>query len=258
MVSREAHNIVVQSETFQRGTDSIAASERLPRFEPDAAISALVARYADAARDRGNRVVGQMAGAVSRAPSPAGETVAGNFIVDAQLAATRGADAGNAEIAFMNPGGVRADIVPAADGSVTFGALFAAQPFGNNLVVKTLTGRQIRTLLEQQFEGDYHRVLAVSQGFAFSYDLSRAVGQRIVAVTLNGQPLDDNRAYRVAMNNFLSSGGDRFTIFAQGTDPVGGVQDLEALESYLAANPGIAPPALGRVTNLTPQTAAPR
>ena len=120
---------------------------------------------------------------------------------------------------------MRTDLVPGADGSVTFGQIFAMQPFGNNLVVKTLTGAQLKALLEQQFaSGTQHRRAAqhaaAEPGLRFAYDLSRPAGQRIVAMTLDGKPIDPAATYRVAVNNFLASGGDNFTVLAEGTDPV--------------------------------------
>ena len=97
------------------------------------------------------RAVGRLAGPALKEANDQGESVLGNLIADAQLAATTGAANGGAQIALMNPGGVRADLVPAADGGISFGQLFAAQPFANMMVVKSLTGRQLRAVLEQQF-----------------------------------------------------------------------------------------------------------
>ena len=158
----------------------------------------------------------------------------------------------------MNPGGVRTDLVPAADGGISFGQLFAAQPFANMLVVKSLTGRQLRAVLEQQFASGSNTVenpyiLSPSHNLRFAYDLSRPEGERIVLLTVDGQPVSAEAVYRVAMNSFLASGGDNFTVFREGTDPTGGVQDVDALEAYIAAAGTLAPPALGRVENRTPK-----
>ncbi|HWT11162.1 MAG TPA: 5'-nucleotidase, partial [Allosphingosinicella sp.] len=177
------------------------------------------------------------------------------LIADAQLAATRSPEAGGAQIAFMNGFGVRADLVPAADGSVTYGQLFSAQPFGNALVVKSFTGRQIRALLEQQFASGSNTVarpnlLMPSRGLTYSYDLSRPEGDRIIDLRLHGAPLGDDTVYRVTMNSFLATGGDNFTVFAQGTDAIGGPQDIDALEAYIAASSPLAPPVANRITKL--------
>ena len=181
----------------------------------------------------------------------------GNLIADAQLAATAPSNKGAAQIAFMNPGGVRADLVPAANGDVTYGQLFSVQPFGNSLVVKTMTGAQIRALLEQQFNSGANtiaapRVLLPSTGFSYTYDLSAAAGSRITRMTLDGVPLVDSTAYRVTMNSFLATGGDNFTVFNQGTHTLGGDQDIDALEAYIRANDPLTPPPTSRISNATP------
>ena len=69
----------------------------------------------------------------------------GRAVADGQLAATR---ANGAELAFMNPFGVRVSIVPAADGAVTFGQISATQPFNDTLVTISLTGAEIKEVLE--------------------------------------------------------------------------------------------------------------
>jgi 5'-nucleotidase len=90
-----------------------------------------------------------------------------------------------------------------------------------------------------------------SANFRFSFDRSKPEGQRIVAMSLDGKPIDPAKAYRVAINNFLASGGDNFTLLANGRDPVDAGLDLDATEAYLATNPPV--PVLGRVTDLTPK-----
>ncbi|MFN5645532.1 MAG: 5'-nucleotidase C-terminal domain-containing protein [Sphingomonadales bacterium] len=149
----------------------------------------------------------------------------------------------------MNPGGLRADVVPGADGKVTFGSIFTAQPFGNILVTKTMTGQQIRALLEQQFnDTNWLRILSPSNGFRFGYDLSKPVGQRVVFATLNGLPLADATSYRVTVSDFLSNGGDAFTLFKDGSEAMVGPTDIEALTAWLVT--GRALPAIGRVERI--------
>jgi 5'-nucleotidase len=157
----------------------------------------------------------------------------------------------------MNPGGVRADLVPAANGDVTYGQLFSVQPFGNSLVVKTMTGAQIRALLEQQFDSGTNttaapRVLLHSAGFAYAYNLATTAGSRVTNVSLNGMPLADAAAYRVTMNSFLATGGDNFTVFNAGTETLGGDQDIDALEAYIKIGDPLSPPAPTRISNATP------
>ena len=211
--------------------------------ERDPAVQALVDRYVGAARPAAERVVGRLSRPAMK-DADDGDSAAGELIADAQLAATRAADKGGAEIAFINSTGVRTDLVPRADGSVTFGQIFAAQPFGNNLVVKTLTGAQIKALLEQGFREKNGKVragslLIPSEGFGYRFDLSRPAGERILAMTLNGRRVDPARAYRVTVNNFLASGGDGYTVLAQGRDARDGGLDLDALEAWLAGNPRV-------------------
>ena len=244
---------MVQSEAFIGSRGAIPLAESYPKFTPRADVAALVARYRDAAKADESRIIGTLSGAATRESSKSGETVLGNLIADAQLAATSAPDAGGAQIAFMNPGGLRADVVPQTDGKVSFGSVFAAQPFGNQLMVKSFTGRQIRALLEQQFDNpDWMRILSPSMGFRFGYDLSQPVGSRILFATLNGAPLQDDMIYRVAVSDFLSNGGDAFSMFKGGTNPIAGETDLDALVSYLSKGDATLLPELNRVDNRTP------
>lgn len=241
-----ARNIVLQN--APRG-GAAAADPSFEVFQPDAGLAAYVARYAQAAEEAESRPVGKISGPAPD-PGPATEeTPLGNLIADAQLFATR--DAG-AQIALMNNSGVRAPIIPAADGTVTFGDIYAAQPFGNALVTKTYTGAQLLALLEQQFDDEgFVQTFSVSDGFAFAYDMNRPAGRRVVSATLGGEPIDPAASYRVTMNSFLAAGGDTFTVFADGTDAVTGPVDLDAMEAYLRAVQMRQLPETGRVTDLT-------
>ena len=148
------------------------------------------------------------------------------------------------------------DLVPAADGSITYAQIFAMEPFGNSLVVKSFTGAQLKALLEQQFEGAALRpsVLVPSSNFRFAYDLSRPEGDRIVSMVLDGKPIEPAATYRVTVNNFLASGGDGYTVLSEGAEPFDAGLDLIALESWLATNPPI--PSGGRVSDVTPKASA--
>jgi len=222
----------------------------------DPKVAALVERYVAAARPAAERIVGHLPGALSKSGMERESPVA-DLIADAQLAATRASTHGAADLSFINSGGVRTGLVPGADGSVTYAQIFALEPFGNNLVVKTLTGAQLHALLEQQFvERDgaaafQASILIPSANFAFAYDLSRPAGQRIVAMTLNGQPVDPNGRYRVTINNFLASGGDGYSVLTGGTGTFDAGLDLDALEAWLATDP--AAPVAGRMKDVTPR-----
>ena len=214
-----------------------------PELGEDPRLTSLVQRYVAAAAPAAARVVGKL-----RGPAPDSETddesPAGDLIADAQLAATWPKGRGAADLSFINATGVRTGIVPGADGTVTYGTIFAMQPFGNNLVVKPLTGAQLKSLLEQQFTedaggGKLGSLLIPSANFRFAYDLSLPKGQRITAMTLDRRPIDPARRYRVTVNNFLASGGDGFSVFAESADAFDAGLDLDALEAYLAQQPAI-------------------
>jgi 5'-nucleotidase len=218
-------------------------------------IAAIVHRYAEATAPVAGRVVGRLEGSLEWDGRDT-DSPLGNLIADAQLAATRDASKGGAQISFINSGGVRARFAPAADGSVTYGQIFALQPFGNTLVVLELSGTDLRRLLEQQF-GDAspaaikQSLLIPSVGFAFSYDRSRPAGQRITAMALDGRPIDPAATYRVTVNNFLASGGDGFSVLAASKPVADAGPDLDALEAWIAR--GVRVPATGRVTDATPR-----
>lgn len=237
VVARRAANLVVQSQGFTSARGPVAKTPVFPQFEPRPDIAAYVARYVEASKVFSGRAVGRLS-----APAPRGEGAfanaggpLGNLIADAQLAATQAA---GAQIAFMNPFGIRAAIVPAADGTVTFGDIYAAQPFGNQVVTETLTGAEIKAALEQGLD-DYgpEQVLVPSAGFGFRFDRRRPAGDRIVALTFKGQPLDMAARYRVTVNGFLALGGDGYTVFAGKPEAVTGPTDIDALESWFAAAP---------------------
>jgi 5'-nucleotidase len=208
----------------------------------------LIAKYEALSAPIANRVVGAASADLTRAANAAGESSLGDVIADAQLAATAPTDFGGAVVAFMNPGGIRADITA---GEVTYGELFTVQPFGNTMTVKTMTGDMIRRLLEQQFEiASPPRILQVSQGFTYSYDTTRPAGSRVSNIAINGTPIDLAASYRVAMNNFLADGGDGFTVFREGTDQLGGEIDLDALARYFTEHSPVAPGPQNRITRL--------
>lgn len=256
LVAKSADNLIVQGEPFTASSGAeVALTPLYPRFGKDAAVAALVDRYAAAAAPLAQREVGRLTAPVLRTPARSGESALGNLIADAQLAATRAPATGGAQIAFMNPGGVRADLRGAGGGVVTYGQIFAVQPFANTLVVKRMAGAQLRALLEQQFESGSNtvtrpRVLSPSAGFTYAYDLSAPAGSRISDMRLQGRPIVDAGVYRVAMNSYLAAGGDNFTVFTQGTDVLGGELDVDALEAYLRAHSPLSPPATDRVKRI--------
>lgn len=245
VTSRSARNLIVQSQPFTSARGPVALSPLVPQYAPRADIAAYVQRYVDTSRAYATRPVGKLSGPASKGEGATGGPL-GNLIADAQLAATRGA---GAQIALMNPFGIRAAIVPAADGTVTFGDIYLAQPFGSALVTETLSGAQIKALLEQGFDDvGPEQALAPSTGFAYRIDRSAPIGSRITAITLNGKPIDPAAAYRVTTNGFLALGGDGFTVFKSGRDVVTGPTDIEALEGYFHSASRLDVPVEERVT----------
>lgn len=227
----------------------------------DSFLTALVNKYNALVAPIANRVIGSITGNITRTTNAAGESALGDVIADAQLYATADPANGGAVIAFMNPGGIRADLnyagSPAGegDGNVTYGESFTVQPFGNNLVTVTMTGAQIDTLLEQQFVGcgqTSNRILQVSNGFTYSWSSSAPACNKVdpTSIKLNGVTLDPAGSYRVTMNSFLADGGDGFTTFTLGTDRLGGAVDTDALEAYFAVFSPVAPGPMNRITVL--------
>ncbi|MBK8420804.1 bifunctional metallophosphatase/5'-nucleotidase [Candidatus Villigracilis saccharophilus] len=225
----------------------------------DGFITALIAKYNAIAAPLANRVIGVITATITRTNNAAGESALGDVIADAQLYATADPANGGAVIAFMNPGGIRTDLNFAGstagegDGKVTYGESFAVQPFGNNLTTITMTGTQIKAVLEQQFNNPaagQNRILQISNGFTYSWSLSAPVGSKISNMMLNGVAISDTSTYRVTVNSFLADGGDNFFAFKDGTDRLGGAVDTDALEKYFVAFPLVAPGPQNRITVL--------
>lgn len=237
VVSAKANNVIVRTDTLAK----------------DAEQTRLIADYQRLAGPIAARPAGRITASLSRIPTDAGESVLGDIVADAQLAATQATDKGGAVIALTNPGGVRSPIVRRDDGSITYGDVFAAQPFRNQLVTMTLTGAQIKAALEQQWlDPTRPRVLQVSKGFNYTWDNAKPLGDRIVAssMTLNGVPIDPAASYRVTVNNFLAVGGDGFTVLKEGASQIFGIYDVDALYAYFQANSPVAPPTTGRIVRL--------
>ena len=246
VTAKQARNVVVQSQAYDTRSGRVELKPAFQAFAPRADVAAYVGTYAEASKAEIQRVVGKLAGEVRR---PGGDSSnsggsLGSLIADAQLAATRKA---GAQIAFMNPFGIRSPhlLSPAADGSITFGQIYAVQPFNNTLVTQSLTGAELKAVLEEGLDENQPRqVLSASAGFAFSYDLSRPAGSRIVAMTLDGKPIDPAATYRVTTNSFLANGGDSFTTLAKQRDAaIAAISDVEALEAWLVGDARAVPEA---------------
>jgi len=261
LMAASAENSIVRNSSNPRTSSADVPLLDLPK---DQRVADVVQQYVTAVAPLANQVVGKVSADILNTANTLGEIPTGDVIADAQLLATQPADLGGAQLAFMNPGGIRGGATygllytpsgAEAPGEVTYGETFTLQPFGNSLVTKTMTGAQIRDLLEQQFPGcggqSTKRILQISAGFSYQQNPSGAdCASRIGAITLNGVAVpDDGTPYRVTMNNFLAGGGDGFTVFNQGTDVLGGAQDIDALIAYLESFlPGTVPtPPVNRI-----------
>jgi 5'-nucleotidase len=220
---------------------------QFPTLTKNAKVDGITKFYLAEVAPVSSRVIAELPADITRERSPAGESALGDLVADAQLAATSPADAGGAQIAFMNRDGVRADLV-AHKGHVTYGDLYTIHPFGNTLTTITLTGAQIHALLEQQWL-DTGGVLYVSDGFSYAWSSAAAPGSRVEPgnIKLKGVPIDPAGRYRVTANNFMIDGGDGFKVLKEGTDRTRGVLDTEALEKYLVSHSPVKAPPGGRI-----------
>jgi 5'-nucleotidase len=237
VISARADNFIVRTATYPSDPDQTALLESYDKFAAPIA----------------NRPAGSVTETLSRVPNDTGESALGDIIADAQLAATRSDANGKAVIAFTNPGGVRTDIAKKPDGTVSYADVFASQPFRNQLVTLTLTGAQIKDMLEQQWlDPKRPRILQVSKGFNYIWDGTKSYGDHVVAdhMSLNGQRIDPAQNYRVTVNNYLAVGGDGFTVLKDGAAAQFGAYDADALDTYFKANSPLSPGQLDRIVRL--------
>ncbi len=200
-----------------------------------------------------NQPVGQISSDITRTAAPSGENPLGNLIADAQLADTDDADRGDADIALMNPGGVRADLTFASslegegDGVVTYGEAFSVQPFNNIVTTNSFTGAQLLDVLKDQWCGpalEAQVVLLPSSTLTYTYSRATATAisdttcagapNPVSNVQVGGVPLDTAATYRVTTNNFLADGGDGFQSLRAGTNRTSLADfDVDSLVRYL-------------------------
>jgi 5'-nucleotidase len=268
LLSATANNILIRNATNTPGPGVVRSPDT---SLADPQVQAIVNQYVTASAPLANRVIGRIQGDLLRAGTGVnafGEQALGDVIADGQLAATAPAGLGDAVVAFMNPGGIRADmrttdISPGGEavGEVTYGEAFTVQPFGNTLVTKTMTGDMIRRLLQQQFQvggvpcnggtvTSGTRVLQISSSFKYESNPAAATcPDKVGRMWINGVEVQPTDSFRVTMNNFLATGGDGFTVFNEGTNALGGAIDLDAFVAYFEANEpaGIAVPTLNRI-----------
>lgn len=216
-------------------------------YTPLPEIAALQAEVAARSQGQLDRPVARIAAQqVKRTLNQAGESAMGDLVADAHLAATKSL---GAQVAFTNVGGLRADLVlePGQE-MLNYGQLASVQPFNNTLNILTLTGAQLRALLEQQWQDDAlgFYPLQPSASLSYRWDAEKPMGQRIIASSLriDGEPVRANRRYRVSVNSFMAGGGDKFTVFTLASEQLDtGINDLQALIDYLKAQDRAGKPA---------------
>jgi 5'-nucleotidase len=262
--AKSATNVVVKQTEgpFSPASTGNKLGAAVPK---DPLVDAIVQKWVTRAAPIGNRVVGSISADIiagrDGGDNAAGESTMGDVIADAMLEATTPTDFGGAVIAFMNTGGIRGSLRVAQisggelPGQVTYGELFTVQPFGNTLVVKTLTGDQIRRVLEQQWDNPsagQRRIMQVSNGFTYSYNQTNPAGSRVLPGTImvNGLAVDPLASYRVVMNNFMADGGDGYSVFKEGTNQLGGEVDIDAFARYFGAHSPVAPGPQNRITRV--------
>jgi 5'-nucleotidase len=253
-----------------------------PLYPADPAVTDIVKEATDEADVLGAEELGTLGGAFNRAQAlnaagarienRGGESTLGNLVAEVQRWATESPESGAAQIAFMNPGGLRADMVGTdpGDGSyprtLTYKQAAGVQPFANTLVNLTLTGAQIKTVLEQQWQRDALNAvptrpflrLGVSDGFTYTYSQKMVTDRQldnpatpavdesltpyeapkgtITGMWLNGTPIALGSTYSVTVNSFLAAGGDNFRELANGADKRDtGKIDLSAMVDYMDA-----------------------
>ncbi|RXZ01202.1 bifunctional 2',3'-cyclic-nucleotide 2'-phosphodiesterase/3'-nucleotidase [Fictibacillus sp. S7] len=212
------------------------------KIAPDPEIKAFVDHYVADVAPILNEVIGTTPNYISKDINADGESTMGNLIADSMKAQT------GTDFAFMNPGGVRADIDA---GEITWKEAFTVQPFGNDLVTMDLTGAQVKSLLEEQWADPTRAKILQISGLKFTYDDSKPAGERIVSITLpDGTAVDAAKTYSVTVNNFMAGGGDGYTTLLDGKNSSVNIVDLDALVKYIKAKGSVDPKIEGRITKL--------
>jgi 5'-nucleotidase len=239
VVSKSARNVIV--------TRDVARDPRQ---------TAIIEHYRPFYTAVGSKVVGTLARDITREQNPAGESALGDLIADTMIEALRAASGDGAAVSFMNPGGLRADLIHGSPGgpprSLTYAEASNVMPFRNRIVVRTMTGQMITDLLEQQFDNigpGRDRILQVSRGFSYSYDRSAPRGRRVdpSTIAIDGLTLQPKQHYRVAVNEFLAAGGDSFTVFTRSSDAGTLGMDLDLLLGYLQKHSPVEPGPMNRI-----------
>ncbi|MCW5893355.1 MAG: bifunctional metallophosphatase/5'-nucleotidase [bacterium] len=258
-------NMTIQVDSESRAILSMSnvvvdAATAIPPALDDPAVTPIVAAAVANANVLGAVPLGTVTADFNRgvratgAESRGAESTLGNFVADVQLWAAN--QIGTAQIAFMNPGGLRTDIKLGDDGGiVTYREAANVQPFANTLNTLTLTGAQVKTVLEQQWQpagaSRPFLKLGVNKALTYTFDPARPSGDRVTRILLDGQELDPAADYRIVVNSFLAAGGDSFFELANGREKVDtGKVDLQSMVDWFAAFQTATPDAAQRAVAL--------
>lgn len=223
------NNLGIVNLTFENGElksvePTVLTSEAASEIEADSEISELIASIDEENKAITSVVVGKTDVELDgvREHVRAGETNLSNLITDAMLALS------GADMAITNGGGIRASIDV---GDITMEEVITVLPFGNYVIVKEYTGAQILAALEHgtasypELAGSFAQVA----GATFTLDLNQEPGKRVTDVKINGEPLDLEKTYKVATNDFMAVGGDGYEMLKEGKLVV----ELSALDEIL-------------------------
>ncbi|MDF3045320.1 MAG: hypothetical protein K0R30_1548 [Ornithinibacter sp.] len=257
--------------SFNRATKAVSMKNEIitlmdgttPLYTDDPAVTPIVTDAVKLADQLGSVVLGEASAAFGRAvfanpvgatsfpENRGGESTLGNLVADVQRWSLNEDGTRDVDITFMNPGGLRADIDA---GEVTYKEAANVQPFANTLVSLDLTGAQVKTVLEEQWQpagaSRPFLKLGVNKELTYTYDPAGPAGNRIKEIMLNGQPLDPAAVYSVGANSFLAAGGDNFLTLAAGTNKAdSGKIDLQSMvdwfDTFGTATPDLKQRAVG-------------
>ncbi|WP_126425397.1 5'-nucleotidase C-terminal domain-containing protein [Brevibacillus marinus] len=224
----------------------IFITDNLPE-EP--AIAAVIDEYAEKLDDKMKQVIGSTEVVLDgeRQTVRLKESNLGNAIADSLRELT------GADVALQNGGGIRASI---DKGEITLEEIYAALPFDNTVVMVEASGQTIWDALEHSvasYPAAAGSFLQVS-GLTYTFDAAKAPGQRIVEVTIGGEPIDKQKIYKVAANDFLTGGGDKFTMLQDETKLLLKTKHYlrDAFTEYLQTHKTISPDLEGRIKILNP------
>ncbi|KAA8734807.1 bifunctional metallophosphatase/5'-nucleotidase [Acinetobacter qingfengensis] len=250
IIKKDAKQIIVQGEGFSTNTTTLNTTPLYEKFNKTPSVEAILKPYRQAIADISNQIIGRAISNIERIEVKSGESPLGNLIADAQQASAKKANKLGSDFALMNSGGVRAQLQMNKQNEINYGNLFSIQPFENPVVTLSLTGKQIKALLEQQWS-DHNpseaNILYPSQELSYQYSIHKPLLSKVSNIKISGIPLDENKIYRVTANKFLAEGGNNFSIFKQGQDRVESGLDIDALVNYIKANSPISAPKTTRI-----------